>query len=100
LTTGNYAMTVQAANFSKTVYKGLNLTVGQTAELPVTMKVASASTEVTVNAGTELVETQQTSASTTVTQLRIDNLPTNGRNDINNVLTNSQAARDTAPSIG
>src|SRR5204862_3845713 len=80
--------------------KGLNLTVGQTAELPVSMKVAAATAEVTVNAGTELIETQQTSASTTVTQLRIDNLPTNGRNYINNVLTNSQTARDDAPSIG
>src|SRR5205085_12386259 len=84
----------------KTVVKGINLTVGQNAELPVTMKVASAATDVTMNADTELVETQQTSASTTITQMRIDNLPTNGRNYINNVLTNSQAARDTAPSIG
>ncbi len=97
---GDYTMTVEAANFSKTVFKGVKLTVGQNAELPVALKVAAASSEVTVTGDTELVETQQTAASTTITQLRIDNLPTNGRNYINNVLTNSQAARDTAPSIG
>lgn len=97
---GTYTMTVQAPNFSKTVFKGVKLTVGQDAELPVSMKVTAASSEVTVTGDTELVETQQTSASTTITQMRIDNLPTNGRNYINNVLTNSQAARDTAPSIG
>ncbi len=97
---GSYTMTVEAANFSKTVFKGVKLTVGQDAELPVALKVAAASSEVTVTGDTELVETQQTAASTTITQLRIDNLPTNGRNYINNVLTNSQAARDTAPSIG
>ena len=97
---GQYTMSIEAPNFSKTVFKGVKLTVGQTAELPVTMKVAAANTEITVNTEPELVETQQTSASTTITQLRIDNLPTNGRNYINNVLTNSQAARDVAPSIG
>src|SRR5437899_9071814 len=32
--------------------------------------------------------------------MRIDNLPINGRNYINFTLTNSQVARDTAPSIG
>ena len=100
LAPGNYSMTVNAPNFSKTIFKGINLTVGQNAELPVTMKVASAATDVTVTGDTELVETQQTAASTTITQMRIDNLPTNGRNYINNVLTNSQTARDTAPSIG
>src|SRR4051812_46395713 len=100
LAPGNYTMTVEAANFGKTVYKGVNLTVGQTAELPVSVKIATAATDVTVNADTELLETQQTAASTTITQMRIDNLPTNGRNYINNVLTNSQTARDVAPSIG
>ena len=90
---GNYTMSVQAANFSKSIFKGVRLTVGQAAELPVTMKIATANSEITVNTDTELVETQQTSASTTITQLRIENLPTNGRNYINNVLTNSQTAR-------
>src|ERR1700733_12237532 len=55
---------------------------------------------VTVSSGADIIETQRSSQSTTVDELRIDNLPTNGRNYINFTLTNSQIARDAAPSIG
>ena len=55
---------------------------------------------VNVTAGAELIETQRSSQSTTVDQQRINNLPINGRNYINFTLTNSQIARDAAPSVG
>src|SRR5580698_10271646 len=55
---------------------------------------------VTVNAVADLIKTQRSSQSTTVNQVRIDNLPTNGRNYINFTLTNSQIARDAAPAVG
>lgn len=97
---GTYSVTVDAPGFSKLVNKNVILTVGQQAELPVSMKVSGGSTETTVSAEAEMVETQKSSASTTITQQRIDNLPINGRNYIQFVLTNSQTARDTAPSIG
>lgn len=97
---GKYVVTVNAAGFGKYSTKELALTVGQSAELPVDLKVASGETEVTVTADAELVETQRSSATTTVNQQRIDNLPINGRNYIQFVLVNSQAARDVAPSIG
>ena len=47
-----------------------------------------------------MIETQRSSQGTTVDQVRITNLPTNGRNYINFTLTNSQIARDAAPSVG
>jgi hypothetical protein len=62
--------------------------------------LASVSETVNVNSETELVQTQETSANTTVDQQRIENLPINGRNYINFTLTNSQVVRDNAPSIG
>src|SRR5207248_1321444 len=62
--------------------------------------VESGTNVVQVNAATELIETQRTSQATTVDKQRIDNLPINGRNYINFTLTNSQATRDVAPSIG
>ena len=68
--------------------------------VPVTLTLAGTTAEVTVSAEAELIETQRTSATTTIGQTRIDNLPINGRNYINFTLTNSQVARDTAPSIG
>lgn len=97
---GTYTVTVDASGFSKLVNRNVTLTVGQQAELPVAMKVSGGATETTVTADAELVETQKSSASTTITQQRIDNLPINGRNYIQFVLTNSQTARDVAPSIG
>ncbi len=97
---GQYVLTVSAASFAKLTAKDVKLTVGQRAELPIALKPATAAQEITVNGEAEMVETQRSSASTTVTQERIDNLPINGRNYINFTLTNSQTARDVAPSIG
>lgn len=97
---GRYTLTVEASGFGKLVAKDVGLTVGQQAEFSVTLKVAAAATEVTVTGEAALVETQRTSSTTTIAQERIDNLPINGRNYINFTLTDSQVARDTAPSIG
>src|SRR6266404_46107 len=85
---GQYVLTVEAPGFSKVTAKNVKLTVGQSAELPIALKLASAEQVVTVDAEAQLVETQRSSASTTVTQERIDNLPINGRNYINFTLTN------------
>ena len=75
------------------------LTIGEQADLPVALAVGSTET-VTVTSGADIIETQRSSQSTTVDQDRITNLPINGRNYINFTLTNSQIARDAAPSIG
>jgi len=97
---GAYTVEVGAPGFATLHAQSVTVTVGQRAELPVTLRIASASEVETVTAQTELVETQRTSSTTTVDQTRIDNLPINGRNYINFALTNSQLARDVAPSIG
>ncbi len=97
---GRYNVTVEAPGFAKAVAKDLTLTIGEVAELPLTLQVAAAAETVNVNAETEIVETQRTTQTSTIQQDRIDNLPINGRNYINFTLTNSQIARDTAPSIG
>ena len=97
---GLYTVTVDAPGFARLIAKDVKVTVGQRAELPVELKLAGATAEVTVSGAAEMVETQRTSSTTTIEQTRIDNLPINGRNYINFALTNSQLARDTAPSIG
>src|SRR5215471_998160 len=97
---GQYTLSVQAAGFSRFTNKGISLTVGQIANLPITLQLAAVTQELIVTTDAELVETQRTSVATTVDQTRIDNLPINGRNYINFTLTNSQVARDTTPSIG
>ena len=96
---GTYEVTVTAPGFAKLTEKNVVLTVGERAELRPTLAISGSET-VNVNASADIVETQRSSQSTTIDQLRIDNLPTNGRNYISFTLTNSQIARDAAPSIG
>ena len=100
LAPGPYTVTVEAPGFAKWTSKSVVLTIGQAAELPVALSVATTTEEVTVSAEAELIETQRTSQTTTIGQQRIENLPINGRNYINFSLTDSQIYRDTAPSIG
>ena len=97
---GQYNVIVNASGFAKTIVNHVTVTVGQRAELPVTLQLASVSETVNVSGEAELVQTQVTSANTTVDQVRIENLPINGRNYIQFGLTDSKIARDTAPSIG
>jgi hypothetical protein len=96
---GMYELTATAPGFAKLTATNVVLTVGERAELRLSLVVGGSET-VNVNAGADIIETQRSSQSTTVDQLRIDNLPTNGRNYIGFTLTNSQIARDAAPSIG
>ncbi len=97
---GHYTLTVTAKGFAKTIARDVNLTVGQVAEYPVTLEIATAETQVTVTGEPLLIETAKTSNGTTIGEQRIENLPINGRNYVNFSLTNSQVQRDVAPSIG
>jgi outer membrane receptor protein involved in Fe transport len=96
---GTYVLTVTSPGFAKLTQSNVVLTVGERAELRLLLAVGGSET-VNVTAGADIIETQRSSQSTTVDQLRIENLPTNGRNYIGFTLTNSQIARDAAPSIG
>src|SRR2546426_4017492 len=97
---GQYSLSVIAAGFSKLTDTGIILTVGQAANLPIELRLTTVTGEVSVTGDAQMLETTRISVATTVDQIRIDNLPINGRNYINFTLTNSQVARDTAPSIG
>jgi outer membrane receptor protein involved in Fe transport len=96
---GTYTITASYTGFNTFVDKNVVLNIGDQAQLPLSLAVGSTQT-VTVSSGADLIEAQRSSQSTTIDQVRIDNLPTNGRNYINFTLTNSQIARDAAPSVG
>src|ERR1043165_7350395 len=97
---GEYEVRVEAQGFAKASVKGVRITVGQLAELPVELGVAGTQETVNVSAEAALVETERTSSTNTIEQRRIENLPINGRNYINFALTDSQVMRDNAPNIG
>ena len=97
---GRYTVEVEADGFARTSAEGVVITVGQRAELPITLSVAGTQEVINVTSEAELVETQRTSSTNTIEQRRIDNLPINGRNYIQFAQTDSQVLPDNAPSIG
>ena len=97
---GTYAISIKANLFNPLLQQNVVLTVGEQAELSVALQVAVVGQMIVVASNADIIETQRSSQSTTVDQLKITNLPTNGRNYINFTLTNSQIARDAAPSVG
>ncbi len=100
LAPGNYSVIVDAPGFAKAEATGVAITVGEMAELPVTISVAGGKEVVEVNAQAEIVETSRSSTTDTIGERRIDNLPINGRNYIQFTLTDSQVQRDNAPNLG
>lgn len=100
LTPGSYQLAVEAPGFARFVNTELVLTIGRAAEFNAKLEIQTATALVTVTEAPELIETRRTAVSETVDLRRITNLPINGRNYINFTLTNSQAQRDSAPSIG
>jgi hypothetical protein len=97
---GTYTITARANGFEQVLQNNVILTVGEQASLPFVLKIGTVDEKVVVNADAEILETERSSQATTVDQLRITNLPTNGRNYVNFTLTNSQIARDAAPAVG
>src|SRR5438874_5595745 len=76
---GPYELNVSLTGFETLVRKGLTLTVGQQANLSLTMKVGSVDQQVVVTGDAPIVETTQSSVSGVVEEKRITELPLNGR---------------------
>ncbi|MGH9640797.1 MAG: carboxypeptidase regulatory-like domain-containing protein, partial [Terriglobales bacterium] len=100
LSPGTYTVTVDAPGFTGVEATNVNITVGQLAELPIGLNVATGKEVVEVSAQAELVETSRTSTTDTIGERKIEDLPINGRNYIQFTLTDSQVVRDNAPSLG
>jgi Carboxypeptidase regulatory-like domain/TonB dependent receptor len=76
---GRYELIVQAAGFAKSVQTAFALTVGQTATLDVTLKVAAVGETVTVTTEAQPVEASRTEISQVIDSPEIQSLPVNGR---------------------
>jgi len=100
LAPGNYSVSVTAPGFATAEAEAVNITVGEVAELPMGLMVATGREVVEVSAQAELVETSRSSTTDTIAERKIENLPINGRNYIQFTLTDSQVQRDSAPNTG
>ncbi|HEX7174453.1 MAG TPA: carboxypeptidase-like regulatory domain-containing protein [Pyrinomonadaceae bacterium] len=97
---GEYEVTIEAANFKRSVNPTVTLTVGQQADLDFALEVGAVTESITVTTETEVVETSRTAVSNTIDETRIDNLPINQRDYINFTLTTSAVTRDNGRPIG
>src|SRR5580700_5644608 len=76
---GTYDLTAEASGFSKFIQTGIVLTVGQTANADVSLKVASGEQNVVVTTETPVIETTKTEISQVVQPQQIESLPISGR---------------------
>jgi hypothetical protein len=79
LPVGRYQVTVEKAGFARYLQSGITLTLNQTANVPIQLKVGDVSQEVTVSADAELINTQSGTVGQLIDQKRIVDLPLDGR---------------------
>src|SRR2546428_8810330 len=68
LAPGKYTVVVQAPGFARLEVSDVTVTIGQLADLPVSLTIAGGKEVVTVSSDAELVETQRTSSTDTIEQ--------------------------------
>ncbi len=78
LPTGRYKLTATKQGFATLVNQDLVLTVGQTMQLPLTMKVSAIAQQVTVT-GAPLVDLTEIQSSTTLGEISVSQTPVLGR---------------------
>jgi outer membrane receptor protein involved in Fe transport len=76
---GRYELTVGATGFGKYTRTGMELTVGQAANINVTLKVAAVREEVVVSTEAPAVETTRSEVSQVIDTKQISDLPISGR---------------------
>ena len=82
LVVGNYEVKGELVGFQTSVRSGIELSVGRSAVVDLTMRVGSITEQVTVTGETSLVETTDSALSGLITTQQVENLPLNGRNMI------------------
>jgi Carboxypeptidase regulatory-like domain len=94
---GFYSITVDAQGFRRFEQRGVEVRTDQSASVPVSLQIGSATQSVTVEANSQMVQTQSGALSEVVSQRKIVELPLNGRNAATLVLLTPGTA-DLTPS--
>jgi len=94
LPVGSYELAAGLSGFATLKRPDLQLTIGQTLTLNLTLKVAGAEETVVVTAQGPIIEVSRTHQASTVGERAVANLPVNGRNFIDFVLTTPGVTRD------
>jgi outer membrane receptor protein involved in Fe transport len=94
LPVGVYSLTSELSGFAPRKQEAITLTVGQTLTLRIEMAISNLAETVNVTGETPIVETSRSSASSTVNEIAVQNLPVNGRNFIDFALLTPGVTRD------
>jgi Carboxypeptidase regulatory-like domain len=95
---GTYQIAVDAPGFSKEVTKGVEVTVGQSLNYDVHLKVGTASETVEVSSdNVPLIQTEQTQQANTINQLQVQDLPNINHNITQAVYTLPGVSNADAP---
>ena len=79
---GNYAIRVEAANFQTTTISDVHVDPSIGRRVDISMKVGQTTTEVTVEAGVNGIQTESASVGQLVTQEQVKSIQLNGRNPL------------------
>ena len=77
---GPYRVTASLSGFATLVREGLNLAVGQTLSLALTLNISAVEQEILVTADAPLIEGSRTEGTVRIDENSIEGLPNNGRN--------------------
>lgn len=92
---GNYKVTTAAVGgFAEAIYENIKVTVGAKNTIKIALTASGTTNIVNVNSEGEGVETTRSSVSSTVSERRVINLPTNGRNFLDFVTLTPGIVRD------
>ncbi|HEY0592047.1 MAG TPA: TonB-dependent receptor [Thermoanaerobaculia bacterium] len=91
---GTYDVTAELGGFRPARRASVVVNIGSSVHLPLTLRVG-VEQSVTVTADAPLIETTRTQVSAVVNEKLVENLPTNGRNFIDFVLTTPGVVKDT-----
>ncbi len=91
---GTYEITAALDGFATVHQADVAVAIGQTVTLEITLKVAAAAESITVTAEAPIIETTRGAQASNVGARSIQNLPVNGRNFIDFVLTTPGVTRD------
>lgn len=77
---GPYRISASLSGFAKVVREGINVSVGQSVNVAITMSLAAKVEEILVTAENPVVETTRPEGSTRIDALALKEIPNNGRN--------------------
>ncbi|MDE1163155.1 MAG: TonB-dependent receptor [Acidobacteriaceae bacterium] len=84
---GGYTLTVERSGFATRKQTGITLAVGQGSTLNVGLTMANSDTVVQVDSDVSAIDPDRTSIGETISQVEIDNLPSDGRNFLDFAVT-------------